>query len=174
MRRSDPNIKVWLLRCCCVQVSERPMCYIFQKQGAHHVHLGYKKNPLSPGEHVSTIASKTGTVKYAGSKSRVVAEICDAQGTCCQTSSDGRGLDNSKVVRQAGQTDVYTDTAILGSCSQKVHSVYFDPWWRKVTRLGCSDLPLFWSIMFCAVDHWPFLQIMIIIKKKLMLPFSFS
>merc|ERR1719220_1831997 len=62
----------------------------------------------SPGEHVSTIASKTGTGKYAGSKSRVVAEICDAQGTCCQTSSDGRGLDNSKVVRQAGQTDVYT------------------------------------------------------------------
>ena len=92
---------------------------------------------------MSTIASKTGTVKYAGSKSRVVAEICDAQGTCCQTSSDGRGLDNSKVVRQAGQTDVYTDTAILGSCSQKVHSVYFDPWRRKVIRLGCADLPLF-------------------------------
>ena len=78
------------------------------------------KKSLSPGAHVSTIASKTGTSKYAGSKSRVVAEICDAQGTCCQTSSDGRGLDNSKVVRQAGQTDVYTDTAILGSCSQKV------------------------------------------------------
>merc|ERR1712226_849103 len=73
----------------------------------------------SSGEHVSTIASKTGTVQHAKSKSRVVAEICDAQGTCCQTSSDGRGLDNSKVVRQAGQTDVYADTAILGSCSQK-------------------------------------------------------
>ena len=101
-----------------------------------------KKNPLSPGEHVSTIASKTGTGKYAGSKSRVVAEICDAQGTCCQTSSDGRGLDNSKVVRQAGQTDVYTDTAILGSCSQKV--VYILTLGeKKVIRLGCADLPLF-------------------------------
>ena len=113
---------------------------------------------LSPGEHVSTIASKTGTVKHAASKSRVVAEICDAQGTCCQTSSDGRGLDNSKVVRQAGQTDVYGNTTILGSCSQKVHSVYFDPWWRKVISLGCADLRLFWSIMFCAINHWPFLQ----------------
>ena len=100
------------------------------------------KKSLSPGEHVSTIASKTGTGKYAGSKSRVVAEICDAQGTCCQTSSDGRGLDNSKVVRQAGQTDVYTDTAILGSCSQKV--VYILTLGeKKVIRLGCADLPLF-------------------------------
>ena len=100
------------------------------------------KKSLSPGAHVSTIASKTGTGKYAGSKSRVVAEICDAQGTCCQTSSDGRGLDNSKVVRQAGQTDVYTDTAILGSCSQKV--VYILTLGeKKVIRLGCADLPLF-------------------------------
>ena len=102
------------------------------------------KKSLSPGEHVSTIASKTGTVQHAKSKSRVVAEICDAQGTCCKTSSDGRGLDNSKVARRfEGQTDVYTDTAILGSCSQKVHSVYFDPWRRKVIRLGYADLPLF-------------------------------
>ena len=70
---------------------------------------------------MSTIATKTGTANLAdGRNARVVAEICDSQGTCCQTSSDGRGLDNSKVVRQAGQTDVYTDTAILGSCSQKV------------------------------------------------------
>ena len=104
------------------------MCYIFEKtRGSPCLSCPLKlfqklvtKNPLSPGEHVSTIASKTGTVQHAKSKSRVVAEICDAQGTCCQTSSDGRGLDNSKVVRQAGQTDVYTDTAILGSCSQKV------------------------------------------------------
>ena len=69
---------------------------------------------------MSTIATKTGTSGNAQSKARVVAEICDSRGSCCQTSSDGRGLDNSKVVRQAGQTDVYTDTAILGSCSQKV------------------------------------------------------
>merc|ERR1712113_521363 len=89
----------------------------------------------SSGEHVSTIASKTGTVKHAKSKSRVVAEICDAQGTCCQTSSDGRGLDNSKVVRQAGQTDVYRNTATLGSCSQK-GSLVGDP---NTVKLTSSD-----------------------------------
>ena len=69
---------------------------------------------------MSTIATKTGTSKNAKSKARVVAEICDSRGTCCQTSSDGRGLDNSGEDRQIGQTDVYTDRAILGSCSQKV------------------------------------------------------
>ena len=69
---------------------------------------------------MSTIATKTGTSKYAKSKARVVAEICDTRGTCCQTSSEGRGLDNSGEDRQIGQTDVYTDRAILGSCSQKV------------------------------------------------------
>ena len=131
------------------------MCYIFEKtRGSPCLSCPLKlfqklvtKNPLSPGEHVSTIASKTGTVKYAGSKSRVVAEICDAQGTCCQTSSDGRGLDNSKVVRQAGQTDVYTDTAILGSCSQKVvHILTLGE--KKVIRLGCADLPLFYQLCF--------------------------
>merc|ERR1712061_648678 len=71
----------------------------------------------SIGEHVSTIATKTGTGSVAGSNARVLAQICDAQGFCCHTSSDGRGLYNSE--RQEGQTDVYTDRAILGSCSQK-------------------------------------------------------
>ena len=80
--------------------------------------LRKKCSPISSGEHVSTIATKTGTDSYAGSNARVVAQICDAQGFCCHTSSDGRGLYNSE--RQEGQTDVYTDRAILGSCSQKV------------------------------------------------------
>ena len=91
---------------------------------------------------MSTIATKTGTSKYAKSKARVVAEICDTRGTCCQTSSEGRGLDNSGEDRQIGQTDVYTDNGILGSCSQKV--VYILTfWWRKVISFKYADIPFF-------------------------------
>ena len=70
---------------------------------------------------MSAIATKTGIDKYAGSKARVVMEICDSQGTCCQTSPDGRGLDNpGQEDREIGQTDVYTNTTILGNCAQEV------------------------------------------------------
>ena len=72
---------------------------------------------------MSTIAIKTGTRKHAGSKARVVVKICDSQGTCCQTSSDGRGLDNPGHERKKGQTDVYTNSAILGNCAQEVINI---------------------------------------------------
>ena len=72
---------------------------------------------------MSTIAIKTGTRKHAGSNARVVVEICDSQGTCCQTSSDGRGLDNPGQDREIGQTDVYTNSAILGNCAQEVINI---------------------------------------------------
>ena len=75
--------------------------------------------PLS-GEHVSAIATKTGTENYAASNARVMVEICDSQGTCCQTSSDGRGLDNPGQDRAIGQTDDYTNATILGNCAQEV------------------------------------------------------
>ena len=69
-----------------------------------------------PGVHVSTIATKTGTINvHAGSPIRVLVEICDSQGTCCQTD----GL-NRKKDREIGQTDVYTNTTILGNCAQEV------------------------------------------------------
>ena len=72
-----------------------------------------------PGVHVSTIATKTGTInENAGSNARVLVEICDSQGTCCQTSSGG--LDNPGQDRAVGQTDIYTNTAILGNCAQEV------------------------------------------------------
>ena len=71
-----------------------------------------------PGVHVSTIATKTGTDVNAASTARVVVESCDSQGTCCQTSSDG--LDNPGQDREIGQTNVYTNTAILGNCAQEV------------------------------------------------------
>ena len=70
------------------------------------------------GPHVSAIATKTGTENNAESNARVVVEICDSQGTCCQTSADG--LDNPGQDRQGGQTDLYTNTAILGNCAQEV------------------------------------------------------
>ena len=79
----------------------------------------YHSSPL-PGVHVSKIATKTGTRTGAASSSGVVVEICDSQGTCCQTSSDGKGLDHPGKDREKGQTDEYTDTAILGTCAQGV------------------------------------------------------
>ena len=70
--------------------------------------------------HVSSIAIKTGTVKDAGSDCRAVMEICDKDGNCCQTTPDGRGLDNPGNDREKGQTDTYTDAALLGSCANEV------------------------------------------------------
>ena len=79
----------------------------------------------SSGDHVSTIAIKTGTSKYDGSSCRAVMEICDRHGNCCQTSPDGRGLDNlDRRDRMIGQTDIYTNTTILGSCAQEVISIF--------------------------------------------------
>ena len=70
---------------------------------------------------MSTIATKTSDRGYAGSKARLVVEICDSHGTCCQTSSDG--LDNPGQYRKSGQTNVYTNTTILGNCAQEVIQV---------------------------------------------------
>ena len=69
---------------------------------------------------MSKIATLTGNVQYAESNARVVAELCDSQGFCCQTSSNGRGLDNPGQDRKSDQTDVYTNPAILGNCAQEV------------------------------------------------------
>ena len=70
---------------------------------------------------MSTIATKTGTDQYAGSNARVVVEICDSQGTCCKTSLNG--LDNPGQDRKKGQTDVYTNSTILGNCAQEVINI---------------------------------------------------
>ena len=85
---------------------------------------------------MSKIVTKTGIVNSAQSKARVVVEICDTRGTCCQTSDGrlGRGLDNNPGIdRQKGQTDIYTDTAIIGNCAEKVVG---DP---KTVKLTTSD-----------------------------------
>ena len=75
---------------------------------------------------MSTIATKTGPNQHDGSTCRAVLEICDDQGNCCQTSADGRGLYSGQI-REIGQTDVYTDATILGSCAQEVRNIHFDP-----------------------------------------------
>ena len=74
---------------------------------------------------MATIAIKTGTKKYDGSSCRAVMEICGhGHGNCCQTSPDGRGLDNPDVQdRMIGQTDIYTNTTILGNCAEEVISL---------------------------------------------------
>ena len=99
---------------------------------------------LLPGVHVSTIATKTSDRGYAGSKARLVVEICDSHGTCCQTSSDG--LDNPGQYRKSGQTNVYTNTTILGNCAQEViHILTLVQWyfggekrsWFKIIFLLC-------------------------------------
>merc|ERR1719385_150661 len=80
--------------------------------------FGHQTSATSLGEHVSTIAIKMGDGKWDGSKCRAVMEICDGDGNCCQTSPDGRGLYNGKY-RASGQTDVYSNTRILGNCAQE-------------------------------------------------------
>ena len=69
---------------------------------------------------MAKIATKTGTRNWAGSNARVMVEICDSQGTCCKTTSSGRGLDNPGQDRRRGQTDVYRNPAILGNCALEV------------------------------------------------------
>ena len=69
---------------------------------------------------MSKIVTKTGTHGWASSSARVVMEIIDRKGNRCKTSSNGRGLDNPGEDRKKGQTDVYTNPAILGNCAQEV------------------------------------------------------
>ena len=69
---------------------------------------------------MSSIAIKTGTVPNAQSDCRAVMELCDRQRNCCQTTPNGQGLDNPGNDRESGQTDVYTNMAVLGNCAHAV------------------------------------------------------
>ena len=91
------------------------------------------------GEHVSAIAIKTGNARDDGSSCRAVVEICDCQNNCCQTSPDGQN-------REVGQTDVFTNKTILGSCAQEVTDILTSidvkllnklfPWPQPILGLG--------------------------------------
>ena len=66
---------------------------------------------------MTEISIKTGTLEDAQSDCAVEMEICDIKGICCQTSY----LNNvSEADRENGQTDVYTNQTILGSCAKEV------------------------------------------------------
>ena len=72
------------------------------------------------GTSVATITTKTSAEVNAESLARVVLDLCGSEGGCCQTSTEGRGLDNPGEDRRNGQTDVYTATSILGNCAEQV------------------------------------------------------
>ena len=69
---------------------------------------------------MSEIKIKTGDGENDSSNCRAQMEICDDQGQCCQTSSEGRGLHNPGKNRERGKIDVYSNKAVLGNCAQEV------------------------------------------------------
>ena len=95
-----------------------------------NVHLSFGQTVLiwalkanSLGGKVSSISIKTGSIQKAESDCKAVMEICDVERNCCQTSVDGRGLDNPGSDRQRGKTDVYTTPSLLGNCAQEVINI---------------------------------------------------
>ena len=81
------------------------------------------KPPLSEAHQLQEIAIKTGGAPHSGSTCHVVMEVCDGYGWCCHTSSEG--LDNpGHVDRETGETDIYTNTTILGNCAEAVKCIY--------------------------------------------------
>ena len=72
------------------------------------------------GTSVAIITTKTSAKENADSLARVVLDLCGSEGGCCQTSTEGRGLDNPGEDRRKGQVDVYNTTSILGNCAQQV------------------------------------------------------
>ena len=67
---------------------------------------------------MTKIRTKTLGGSYDASKAAVMLELCNGEGRCCQTSS----LDNpGEEDRDKYKEDVYTDEAILGNCTKKVH-----------------------------------------------------
>ena len=89
---------------------------------------------------MTEISIKTGTLEDAQSDCAVEMEICGVKGICCQTSY----LNNvSEDDRENGQTDVYKNQAILGSCAKEVkillsfyieifHSSLRDDYWTML------------------------------------------
>jgi hypothetical protein len=68
---------------------------------------------------VSQISIKTGNEPTGETAGKAVLKICDMHNYCCQTTDNGNGLDDiSKKDRQLGQTDSYSDQAILNTCSK--------------------------------------------------------
>ena len=73
---------------------------------------------------MSEISIRTGGKPNGASACKAVLTVCDMNNNCCQTTSDGLGLDDlSKKDRQTNQTDTYSSAALLNTCS-KVCIIY--------------------------------------------------
>ena len=67
---------------------------------------------------MSTISIQTVSRANAGSDCRAVMTICDINNKCCQTRTDGGGLDiEGRNDRESGQLDTYTGSTLLNTCS---------------------------------------------------------
>ena len=115
----------------------------------------------SSGGKVSSISIKTGSIQKAESDCKAVMEICDVERNCCQTSVDGRGLDNPGLDRQRGKTDVYTTPSLLGNCAQEVINICnLQPFIQPISII-CIKSKLFDSIhqqCFIIRELWPVTQ----------------
>lgn len=70
---------------------------------------------------VSEISIMTGSRPDSQSDIRAVLRICDINNSCCETSSQGNGLDDlSKNDRESGQLDTYSSPAMLHTCTQAI------------------------------------------------------
>ena len=101
----------------CIQWSARFVCTSWDRSGTTSWNLVIT---TLQGTSVATITVKTSAEEYAESSARVVLDLCGSEGGCCQTSTEGRGLDNPGEDRRKGQVDVYNTTSILGNCAEQV------------------------------------------------------
>ena len=133
-----------------------------------NVHLSFGQTVLiwalkanSLGGKVSSISINTGSIQKAESDCKAVMEICDVERNCCQTSVDGRGLDNPGLDRQRGKTDVYTTPSLLGNCAQEVINICnLQPFIQPISII-CIKSKLFDSIYqqcFIIRELWPVTQ----------------
>ena len=68
---------------------------------------------------VSKISIKTGKGKSEESDCDAFLKICDVNNNCCKTTSNSGGLaDPYKNDREKDETDMYTENALLNTCSE--------------------------------------------------------
>ena len=67
---------------------------------------------------MSKISIKTGNGRSQDSDCDAFLKICDANNNCCKTTSNSGGLDDPyKNDREKDETDMYTENALLNTCS---------------------------------------------------------
>ena len=91
---------------------------------------------------MTEISIKTGTLEDAQSDCAVEMEICGVKGICCQTSHLNNVPEDD---RENGQTDVYTNQTILGSCAKEVRMFFFFSFYKGISH--CSLREDFWAML---------------------------